>query len=85
MYTSLVGLHHEWFGADLGYQLGRPELPSDSSESFTPFVTMVFIVVPCKNASDVWYFPPGVPHSIQATSNNPQGTEFLLVGDFIQI
>ncbi|KIP11049.1 hypothetical protein PHLGIDRAFT_173784 [Phlebiopsis gigantea 11061_1 CR5-6] len=37
------------------------------------------------NPSDVWYFPAGVPHSIQATADNPQGTEFLLVfdsGDF---
>ncbi|KAL1879617.1 hypothetical protein Plec18167_004079 [Paecilomyces lecythidis] len=33
-------------------------------------------------AGDVWFFPPGVPHSIQALDN---GTEFLLVfddGDF---
>ncbi|KAJ9223914.1 hypothetical protein DTO027B5_493 [Paecilomyces variotii] len=29
-------------------------------------------------AGDVWFFPPGVPHSIQALDN---GTEFLLVFD----
>jgi quercetin dioxygenase-like cupin family protein len=32
--------------------------------------------------SDVWFFPPGVPHYIQGLEN---GTEFLLVfddGDF---
>ncbi|KAI0322870.1 oxalate oxidase [Amylostereum chailletii] len=33
---------------------------------------------------DLWYFPPGVPHSLQATADG-EGTEFLLVfdtGDF---
>lgn len=30
------------------------------------------------NAGDVWFFPPGVPHSIQALD---QGSEFLLVFD----
>lgn len=30
------------------------------------------------NAEDVWYFPPGVPHSIQAFE---EGAEFLLVFD----
>lgn len=34
---------------------------------------------------DLWYFPPGVPHSLQATADSVNGTEFLLVfpdGDF---
>jgi oxalate decarboxylase family bicupin protein len=31
------------------------------------------------NEGDLWYFPAGLPHSIQATSTNPEGTEFLLV------
>ncbi|KXN81649.1 Oxalate decarboxylase OxdC, partial [Leucoagaricus sp. SymC.cos] len=33
----------------------------------------------------LWYFPPGIPHSLQATDDSPDGTEFLLVfdsGDF---
>ena len=30
------------------------------------------------NAGDVWFFPAGVPHSLQA---GPEGTEFLLVFD----
>lgn len=30
---------------------------------------------------DLWYFPPGQPHSLQATADNPQGAEFLLVFD----
>ncbi|VDB88705.1 unnamed protein product [Peniophora sp. CBMAI 1063] len=29
------------------------------------------------NAGDLWYFPPGVPHSLQGLSD--EGTEFLLV------
>jgi len=34
---------------------------------------------------DLWYFPPGIPHSLQATADDPDGSEFLLVfdnGDF---
>ncbi|KAF9007406.1 oxalate decarboxylase [Cyathus striatus] len=30
---------------------------------------------------DVWYFPAGVPHSIQATDDDPDGAEFILVFD----
>ncbi|KAF7792076.1 hypothetical protein EIP86_003106 [Pleurotus ostreatoroseus] len=30
---------------------------------------------------DLWYFPPGIPHSLQATNDNPDGAEFLLVFD----
>ncbi|OSD06502.1 oxalate decarboxylase [Trametes coccinea BRFM310] len=30
---------------------------------------------------DLWYFPAGVPHSIQATNDTGDGTEFLLVFD----
>ena len=28
---------------------------------------------------DLWYFPPGVPHSLQGTNQTADGTEFLLV------
>jgi oxalate decarboxylase len=31
------------------------------------------------NEGDLWYFPPGIPHSIQGLG--PDGTEFLLVFD----
>ncbi|KZT02575.1 oxalate decarboxylase [Laetiporus sulphureus 93-53] len=34
---------------------------------------------------DLWYFPPGIPHSLQATNQTAEGAEFLLVfnsGDF---
>ncbi|KAH7884814.1 putative oxalate decarboxylase/oxidase [Phlebopus sp. FC_14] len=34
---------------------------------------------------DLWYFPAGIPHSLQATADDPDGAEFLLVfdeGDF---
>ncbi|EMD33534.1 hypothetical protein CERSUDRAFT_56759 [Gelatoporia subvermispora B] len=33
------------------------------------------------NAGDLWYFPAGQPHSLQATDDDPEGTEFLLVFD----
>uniref|UniRef100_D8Q486 Oxalate oxidase n=1 Tax=Schizophyllum commune (strain H4-8 / FGSC 9210) TaxID=578458 RepID=D8Q486_SCHCM len=36
-------------------------------------------------AGDLWYFPPGIPHSLQATGDDPDGSEFLLIfddGDF---
>lgn len=32
-------------------------------------------------AGDLWYFPPGIPHSLQATGDDPEGSEFLLVFD----
>ncbi|TFK34609.1 oxalate decarboxylase [Crucibulum laeve] len=34
---------------------------------------------------DLWYFPAGIPHSLQATADDPAGAEFVLVfdtGDF---
>ncbi|KAK0193464.1 oxalate decarboxylase [Armillaria mellea] len=31
------------------------------------------------DAGDLWYFPPGVPHSLQATSDDAAGSEFILV------
>nr|AAF13275.1 oxalate decarboxylase [Flammulina velutipes]AAO89278.1 oxalate decarboxylase [Flammulina sp. IJF 140502] len=30
---------------------------------------------------DLWYFPPGIPHSLQATADDPEGSEFILVFD----
>ncbi|KAJ7222100.1 putative oxalate decarboxylase/oxidase [Mycena pura] len=30
---------------------------------------------------DLWFFPPGIPHSLQATNDSADGTEFLLVFD----
>ena len=38
-----------------------------------------------QHQGDLWYFPPGQPHSLQATADDPEGSEFLLVfdtGDF---
>jgi oxalate decarboxylase family bicupin protein len=32
-------------------------------------------------AGDLWFFPPGVPHSLQATGDDPDGTEFILIFD----
>ncbi|KAL4251438.1 RmlC-like cupin domain superfamily protein [Abortiporus biennis] len=33
------------------------------------------------SAGDLWYFPPGIPHSLQATADLAEGAEFLLVFD----
>ena len=33
-----------------------------------------------QNEGDLWFFPPGVPHSLQATNATEDGAEFLLVG-----
>ncbi|KAF5371097.1 hypothetical protein D9757_010813 [Collybiopsis confluens] len=30
-------------------------------------------------AGDLWFFPPGTPHSLQATGDDPDGSEFLLI------
>lgn len=30
---------------------------------------------------DIWYFPPGFPHSIQATNTTSDGSEILLIFD----
>lgn len=30
---------------------------------------------------DIWYFPPGFPHSIQAKNTTADGAEFLLIFD----
>ncbi|KAI0749380.1 RmlC-like cupin domain-containing protein [Daedaleopsis nitida] len=33
------------------------------------------------NPGDLWYFPAGMPHSLQATADSPDGAEFILVFD----
>ncbi|KAK7017362.1 oxalate decarboxylase [Favolaschia claudopus] len=30
---------------------------------------------------DLWFFPPGIPHSLQATNDSTEGSEFILVFD----
>jgi oxalate decarboxylase family bicupin protein len=30
---------------------------------------------------DLWFFPPGIPHSLQATNESAEGSEFLLIFD----
>lgn len=30
---------------------------------------------------DLWYFPAGIPHSLQATADDEDGSEFLLIFD----
>ncbi|OBZ72415.1 Oxalate decarboxylase OxdC [Grifola frondosa] len=37
------------------------------------------------SAGDLWYFPPGIPHSLQATADNPNGAEFLLASTMARL
>ncbi|KAJ6577603.1 oxalate decarboxylase [Mycena capillaripes] len=30
---------------------------------------------------DLWFFPPGIPHSLQATNDSASGSEFILIFD----
>jgi quercetin dioxygenase-like cupin family protein len=39
----------------------------------------VDIHTPEQNKGDLWYFPAGIPHSLQGTNATADGTEFLLV------
>ncbi|KAH8116116.1 RmlC-like cupin domain-containing protein [Phellopilus nigrolimitatus] len=39
------------------------------------------VYVDAAEEGDLWYFPPGLPHSLQATDDDPDGSEFLLVFD----
>lgn len=38
------------------------------------------LIVPVQSQGDLWYFPSGNPHSLQAT-NTTHGAEFLLIFD----
>ena len=45
------------------------------------------LVVPnalIQEPGDLWYFPPGIPHSLQATNDSADGAEFLLVCHFFE-
>lgn len=39
----------------------------------------MIVLTVTQNAGDLWYFPAGIPHSLQATATDPNGAEFLLV------
>ncbi|KAL5526656.1 hypothetical protein ACEPAF_8380 [Sanghuangporus sanghuang] len=39
------------------------------------------VFVDTVHEGDLWYFPASVPHSLHATDDNPDGSEFLLVFD----
>ena len=56
----------------LGTVVSMPEIPHHPS-----------IMLMCntyKGPGDLWYFPPGIPHTLQATNISEGGAEFLLVG-----
>lgn len=39
----------------------------------------LFTIMDFQGPGDLWYFPPGFPHSLQATNQTEDGAEFLLV------
>lgn len=48
---------------------------------FTWLVHISIKLISSKEQGDLWYFPPGYPHSIQALNTSVDGAEFLLVFD----
>jgi uncharacterized RmlC-like cupin family protein len=38
-----------------------------------------------QNPGDLWYFPAGIPHALQATDDDPDGAEFILVRSGIKV
>lgn len=44
-------------------------------------ITFSTILTIPQGPGDVWFFPPGFPHSIQAKNTTADGAEFLLVFD----
>ena len=42
-------------------------------------VEFLVINVHVQGPGDLWYFPPGIPHSLQATNQSVGGAEFMLV------
>ena len=45
-----------------------------------PFYYTRSLLTNCtQHTGDLWYLPPGHPHSLQATADDPAGSEFLLV------
>lgn len=78
----MVGVHQTQFlpgnGPSYCSQRGWSKLSWYSGE-FGPFITSVAYSRDIQSEGDLWYFPPGVPHSLQATADLPEGAEFLLV------
>lgn len=47
---------------------------------FSGYHTSLWLIVLSQHPGDLWYFPPGLPHSIQALNDTgADGSEFLLV------
>lgn len=45
---------------------------------YTRGVSSLFTFTP-QGPGDLWYFPAGMPHTLQATNDTAYGAEFLLV------
>ncbi|KAH9902959.1 oxalate decarboxylase [Cubamyces lactineus] len=67
-------LHDIYSDADAGYiEQGAAQITAVNADGQN-FIGNV-------RQGDLWYFPAGVPHSIQALNDTGDGTEFLLVFD----
>ncbi len=47
--------------------------------SFPDSIILTTVLFSFKEPGDLWYFPAGIPHSLQATGEDEGGSEFLLV------
>lgn len=54
----------------LGTVVSKPEIPHHPS--------IMLMRNTYKGPGDLWYFPPGIPHTLQATNISEGGAEFLL-------
>ncbi|KAF7311938.1 Oxalate decarboxylase [Mycena indigotica] len=59
-------------GADISSQ-GSTQVTSVDAEGRNFLATV--------GPGDLWFFPPGIPHSLQATNDSAGGSEFILVFD----
>ncbi|GJJ10026.1 hypothetical protein Clacol_004252 [Clathrus columnatus] len=74
--------------AEWGYVIKPPPRAPLVTNLFNKGTTRITAVTPAGqnyeaniNPGDIWYFPAGIPHSIQATNDTADGSEFLLVFD----
>lgn len=74
-----MGIRSKGVHADHYRHLGRPELCWNCGTLYLRSVGLLLTRLFLKHAGDLWYFPPGQPHSLQATADDPAGSEFLLV------
>ena len=63
-----------------GCERGWPKLPGNGGRfSYSCHWFSWAEDLTIQGPGDLWYFPPGIPHSLQATNDSADGSEFLLV------